>query len=400
MSLAWWAFWGSMAGISYLYFGYPALVLLRAKLRPRPVRRGNACPRVSIIVAAYNEEALIERKILNTRALDYPASRLELLIVSDGSTDRTVEIARCYRNGRLRVLAARRRGKAYALNRGAAAAHGDVLVFTDANTVLKPDALRRLVAGFCDPEVGGVCGNKQYLPAGRGDATGRGEGAYWGFDTWLKTMESAGGSVFAADGALYAVRRSLFMPIADPAQADDMAISMRVVLQHRRLVFEPGAVVLEDAPPDAAREFRRKVRVTNHSLRALLNLGPALWSSGFYSVQLLSHKLLRHFTPVLLLAQLAATAALAPDYAPLRALALLQLGLAGLAAAGYALRSHPLGHCRLIALPAYACGVNLAALAGILWTLRGRQLQLWTPRGGDVPPPAPLSRWTLHFRQR
>jgi GT2 family glycosyltransferase len=380
----------SLGLVAYIYAGYPALVAVRARMRPRPVHRAPVRPPVTVIIPAFNEAGVIEAKIWNTFALDYPADRLEILIVSDGSTDETEAIVRRYESPRLRLLVQARQGKAFALNRAARAAANEILVFTDANTELGRDALAHLVESFADPEVGGVAGNKRYRPAGADDGTGRGEGSYWRFDSWQKLCESRAGSVFAADGALYAVRRDLYVPIRDPAQADDMAISVQIVLQGHRLVFEPQAIAYEEAPGDRFREFGRKVRITNHSLRALLNLRRKLWTSGFYSVQLLSHKFVRHLSPVLLLMLLLSSGLLARS-SPLFQLALAgQLGLYGLGALGLLIGRGTARAGRFLVMPAYFCLVNAAALRGIVAVLQGRRLRVWTPRGdgGDASPDA------------
>jgi cellulose synthase/poly-beta-1,6-N-acetylglucosamine synthase-like glycosyltransferase len=366
----------------YVYAGYPALIWTLARLRPRPVQGGDASLVLSVIIPVHDEAAVIEAKLANTLAAHYPPHGLEVLVASDGSTDATDAIVAAFPDPRVRLLRLERRGKAHALNRAAAEARGEVLVFMDANAMLEPDALRRLAWAFADPEVGGVCGNKkQRVPEGA-DATEQGENLYWRYDKWQKALESRIGSIFAADGTIYAVRAALFVPIADPAQADDIAVSARVVLQGRRLIYEAAAVAWEPAPVEGREEFHRKVRVTNHSVRALLNLGRALWTSGFYSVELLSHKLLRHLVPFFLIPLFASNAVLARHH-PLLALSLaLQVLFYALALAGFALRHHRLGGWRLLAVPYYFCLVNAAALLGVLSILRGQRLQAWTPRGG------------------
>jgi cellulose synthase/poly-beta-1,6-N-acetylglucosamine synthase-like glycosyltransferase len=388
MSFALAVFALSLAVTAYVYFGYPALIFLVSRLNPRPFRRGGE-PTVTVIVPVYNEEAVIAEKIANTLALDYPPEKLEVLVVSDGSTDATEETARRFEpqfSDRLRLLALPRNGKAFALNEGARAARGEVLVLTDANTDLDLGSLRALVDPFADPEVGGVCGNKKQRPPAGGDATAEGENLYWRWDKWQKSLESRIGSIFAADGTLYAVRRELYVPIADPAQADDIAVSARVVLQGRRLLYEPRAVAWEEAPAEGREEFRRKVRVTNHSVRALWNLGRGLWTSGFYSVELLSHKLFRHLVPFFLIPLWLANAALAAGGSTLFVLLLAGQALFyGLAVAGFALRGTRLGRAKPFTVPYYFCLVNAAAFLGVLSILRGRRLRAWTPRSG-LPP--------------
>lgn len=365
----------------YVYLGYPALLVVLSRTRARPVARRPIAPTLTVIVAAHNEELVIEGKLRNTLAAEYPADRLELIVASDGSTDRTEAIVAGYADPRVRLLALPRGGKALALNAAAREAGGEVLVFTDANTMIETGTLRALVESLADPRVGAVCGDKRCVIGEVGGATSRGEGLYWRFDQWLKSMESRIGSAFAADGALYAVRRELFTPISDARMVDDIAISARVVLQGARLIYEPRAVVLEEAPTDPVTEFRRKVRVTNHSLRAVLGLGPALWSSGFYSVQLVSHKLLRHLAPCFLILLLLSSAVLAPSGIVFRLALLGQVGFYGLGAAGYLLRGVTPGY-RWLAAPYYFCFTHAAALMGVLSIARGEAFAAWTPRGG------------------
>lgn len=382
MTAALCVFVASFAVCAYVYFGYPALLFLLSRMRPRPIARGRATPAVSLIVPVHNEEAVVEAKIRNCLALAYPADLLEILVVSDGSTDGTEAIAAGHEGPGLRVLRLPRQGKAGALNEGARQARGEILVFTDANAMLEPDSVQRLVEGFADPAVGGACGNKKQRALGRADATEGGEDLYWRYDKWQKSMESDLGSIFAADGALYAVRRALYVPIVDPAQADDIAISARVVLQGFRLIFEPRAVAWEEAPVEGRHEFRRKVRVTNHSVRALLNLGPALWSSGFYSVELISHKLLRHLVPVFLIGLLASNLALAAWMRSFAVLLGLQTAFYAAALVGFAARRTSPGRSRLLTIPYYFSLVNAAAFLGVLSILRGDRVRAWTPRSG------------------
>jgi len=372
----------SAAVCAYVYFGYPALLFLLSRTRPRPVARRGVTPPVSLIVPVHNEEAVVEAKIRNSLALVYPEGLLEVLVVSDGSTDGTEAIAARHQGPRLRLLRLPRQGKAGALNEGARQARGEVLVFTDANAMLEPDSVQRLVEGFADPAVGGACGNKKHRAAIRADATEGGEDLYWRFDKWQKGLESDLGSIFAADGALYAVRRALYVPIADPAQADDIAISTRIVLRGFRLIYEPRAVAWEEAPVEGRDEFRRKVRVTNHSVRALLGLGAALWTSGFYSVELVSHKLLRHLVPFFLIALFASNLVLAAWMRPFGVVLGLQAAFYASALVGFAARRTRPGRSRLLTVPYYFCLVNAAAFLGVLSILRGDRVRAWTPRSG------------------
>lgn len=367
----------------YIYFGYAFIIWVLARLRARPVRRKAIYPPVSIVIPVHNEEEVIEEKIQNCLALDYPEDRLQILVVSDGSTDATHAIVERYLDRGVRLLVLERGGKALALNEGVQQAGGEILVFSDANSMLEAHSLARLVENFADPEIGGVCGNQKYRSRAGADATERGENLYWRFDKWLKSQESKTGSIFAADGSFYAIRRSLYVPVRDPAQADDIAISCRVVLQGYRLIYEPLAVTYEYSPLEGRRELVRKIRVTNHSVRALLNLGRGLWTSGFYSFELLSHKFFRHLIPFALIILFGANLVAMKGTAPFRVLMLLQILFYLLALAGFCLRSFRLGRWRVFSVPYFFSLVNLAAFLGVLDILRGRRVTAWSPRAGS-----------------
>ncbi|HEX3582345.1 MAG TPA: glycosyltransferase family 2 protein [Thermoanaerobaculia bacterium] len=380
-------FWPALGVCVYIYFGYPALLWVLSRLRPRPVAERDVTPYATFVIPAYNEERNIAAKVENTLSIDYPPEQIEVLVVSNGSTDRTNEIVRGFADPRVRLIALEQPGKMEALNEGARIARGEILVLTDADFFLDRHSLREIARKFADPEVGGVCGTRGSGMQRDGDATGEGEGMYGRWDRWQKVRESEIGSVFAADGLLYAIRKELYVPIDDPAQADDIAISARVVLQGRRLLFEPKATAWERSTVRAKEEFRRKVRVTNHSVRALLNLRSALFTRGFYSVELLSHKLVRHFVPFFLITLFLASVALVRR-GPLYVLALAGQALVyGLAAAGALLRDRAIGRSKILTVPYYFCFVNAAALFGVLAILRGERLTAWSTREAKRPFP-------------
>jgi cellulose synthase/poly-beta-1,6-N-acetylglucosamine synthase-like glycosyltransferase len=373
-------FWFCLAVCVYIYFGYPALLWVVSKFRSRPVAEADITPFVTFIIPAYNEQRNIAAKIENTLGLDYPADKLEVLVVSNGSVDRTDEIVRGYTDPRVQLIVMPQPGKMEALNEGVRRATGEVLVFTDADFLLDHHTLREIGRKFADPEVGGVCGARNTSVVREGDATGEGEGMYARWDKWQKVRESRIGSVFAADGLLYAIRRSLYIPITDPAQSDDMAISMRVVTQGYRLLYEPNATAYEKATVRASEEFVRKIRITNHSVSALLKLGAPLFTSGFYSVELLSHKLIRHFIAYFLIPLLIANIFLV-RVSPFYVVALAgQLAIYGLALIGMVVRDKPIGRSRFFTVPYYFCFVNAAAFFGILTMFRKHKLTAWSTR--------------------
>ena len=255
-----------------------------------------------------------------------------------------------------------------------------------------------MVSKYADPEVGGVCGSRNTSVRREGDATGEGEGLYARWDKWQKTLESRIGSVFAADGLLYSIRRELYVPITNLHGADDIHISTRIPLQGYRLLFDPKATAYERAGVQAGQEFGRRIRVTNHSVRALLALRADLFRHGFYSLELLSHKLIRHMVPFFLVPLFVSSLLLAAR-APLYAVAAAgQLLVYGLAIAGWALRDRAVGRAKPLFVPYYFCFVNAAALFGILSIIHGRKQTAWVPRGGaalpsaaESPDPAPRS---------
>jgi len=380
-------FWGSLALVAYTYLGFPALVLARGLLRPRGYRSGGGTPRVSMVIAARNEAGSIGAKIENLLALDYDEGRLEVIVVSDGSTDGTGEIAAARGGPAVRVLDLGRVGKAAALNAGVAASTGDILVFSDANSVYAPDALRALVRPFADPDVGGVAGDQRY----RVDVDGRyadgivaGERGYWALDRLLKSLQSRGGNAISATGAIYAIRRELFEPIPDGV-TDDFFTSTGVIARGKRLVFAADAVAYEPPAPSGSREFDRKVRVITRGLRAVGARRELLDARrhGFYALQLFSHKILRRLMIVPLATLAVASAALAAAGHPwYQAAAAAQGMFYGCAALGLARGSQ----LKVLKLPAYFCLVN-AACARAVWNIvRGRRIDRWEPaRAGAQP---------------
>lgn len=383
-----WVFWVTAGVAVYVYAGYPALLAAVAGLLDRRVDRRPITPRLTVIVAAYNEEDVIAEKLENLLASDYPEEPLEILVASDGSDDATEYEAERFADRGVRVLSLPRRGKAHALNVAARHASGEILVFTDANSHLTTGALRALAANFADGEVGGVVGHTGYDVPDDGESSGRGEELYWRYDTWLKKAESRTGSVVSAHGGLYAIRSAHFRPLEDGSVTDDFAISTAVVEQGRRLVFEPGARAVEEAPERAGSEFRRRIRLSVRGFRSLLLrrglLNPV--RHGFYSVVLLSHKVLRRLLPVGLLLMLSTSLALSPGRPLYQVAAALQIVFYGLAAAGYLLRDTSAGSHRLLYVPFYYTLSNAAALTGLYRMARGERITRWDPRGGDASP--------------
>jgi cellulose synthase/poly-beta-1,6-N-acetylglucosamine synthase-like glycosyltransferase len=377
--------WLAAIALGWTYAGFPLVLFLRARLRSVPVAVADIEPTVSMVIAAHNEAASIEGKIENALGLDYPTDHLEVIVASDGSTDETVRIVERFADRRVRVLDLDRSGKAAALEKAIALATGEVLVFSDANSLYDADAIRALVRPLADPRVGGVAGDQRYTTERPGQSAS-GERSYWDIDRRLKRAESEAGNVVSATGAIYAVRSGLIRGVARGV-TDDFAVSTGVIEQGYRLVFAADAVALEQVSPTEGHEFSRKVRIMTRGLRGVL-LRRALLDprrTGFYSVQLLTHKLLRRlmFVPLLLLA--VSSPLLARRGTLYRLATAGQMVAYGLAAVGLARPDSVVGGARPVKLAAFFVAANAAAARATWNVVRGVTIDKWEPaeRGGD-----------------
>ena len=294
-------FWSSLSLIFVAYAGYPIALYFRARYWPRPVRRTSIFPKVTIVLAVHNEETNLLRKLRNLAALDYPADRLDVVAVSDGSTDQTNKILGAWQNPTNRaVILPEHRGKAIALNCGMAGGQGEIICFVDARQTIASDGLKNLVANFADPSVGCVSGELN-LRGNELGSSSEGIGIYWRFEKRIRNWEGLAGSTVGATGAFYAVRRNLVVPLPEGTILDDVYIPLHVTRQGKRVVFDTSAVVWDDITPSSKQEFRRKVRtlVGNYQL---LRLAPwALTRPNPVRLQLICHKLLRLLVPFALL---------------------------------------------------------------------------------------------------
>ncbi len=370
-------FWSSVGLIVYTYFVFPLLTVLRGKLRPQPYRSADITPPVSMIIAAYNEAESIGPKLDNILSLDYPKECLEVIIASDGSADGTDEIVRGYGEQGVMLLSLPRQGKAPALNTAVAASTGEILVFSDANSMYAPDAIRALVRPFADPEVGGVAGNQTYLK-GEQEGADAGEKSYWSFDRKLKQSQSQAGNTISATGAIYAIRRSLFQSVPDGV-TDDFVTSTRVILQGYRLVFAPDAIAYEPVAKSSGREFGRKVRIITRGLgsvwvnRDLLNP----FRYGFYAIQIFSHKVLRRLVVLPLILVLLASLLLWWRGLIYKVAAIAQLLFYGCALVGALFTETRIGRAKLFSIPFFFTLVNLASLKAVLNIIRGHRIDRW-----------------------
>ena len=300
-------FWGSLGALGWTHVGYPLSAAALARVRSRPVRKRDLEPNVTFIVAAHNEEVVIEQRLANLLALDYPADNLDIVVVSDASTDRTDTLVEAVAamHPRVRLLTVPRGGKVAAQDHAVRATSGEILAFSDANTQWRPDALGKLVRNFGDPDVAYVCGAHFYE---RTDGTNR-EGIYAHFEGWLRRSESRVGSITAGVGPIYAVRRRDYVEL-DPRFGHDLALPYLLVQRGRRAVVEPEAIAWEKPARDIRDEYLRKVRMFEHCWlillrgRVLRRLGPMYW------VEIVSHRHLRYGSGILHVLLLASSIAL------------------------------------------------------------------------------------------
>ena len=374
-------FWLSAGLVLYVYLGYPLLVFALGRAFSRGVRKSPHTPSVSVLISAYNEAAHIHATIRNKLDLRYPNDRLEIIAISDGSTDGTDQIIQDFRSPQVRyVRQERRQGKTAALNRATLEARGEILVFSDANSHYDPDALAHLVANFADPSVGYATGQLRY---GRPVPSAINEGCslYMRYENALRIAETRLGSIIGVNGGIDAVRRDLYRPMrAD--ELPDFALPLRVVEQGKRVVFDSHALSSEDALHVAHDEYRMRCRVarraiaTLHDYRHLLNP----FRFGIYAVQLFSHKVLRYNIWVCLCLMFLSSVLLAPGSAFYANLLAVQLMFYVLAVLGYIVPPSASSR-RLLTIPLYFCLTNLAS-ANASWAfLTGRpSASTWEPR--------------------
>ena len=368
-------FWGSLGALAWTHAGYPLAMGALARLRPRPVRKAEQTPSVTLVVSAHDEEAVIRRRIENALALDYPEDALEVVVASDGSTDLTDAIVGeiAAENTRVRLLQCPREGKVAAQHRSVRATSSDVLAFTDANSEWKPDALRALTRNLADPDVGYVCGQLRLESADGANM----EGAYWRYEMWVREQESTASSITAGNGAIYAVKRDAYVE-DDPKFGHDFGFPYLMEQMGLRAVYEPAAVATEKPAAEPEDEYGRKVRTISRALGHILT-GRALRgpTRPLYLVQLVSHRVLRYSTGILHLGLLVSNLLLvarAPFY---RVFLLLQLAGLGLAGAGKARLPVPGAR-----LAYYYFVVTKSTVAALVRYLRSGTPQTWEKAKG------------------
>ena len=368
--------------IGYVYVGYPALLWLMARFRQRPVRRRDITPNVTIAIAAYNGEKTIAGRIENCLALDYPPDRLELLIGSDGSTDRTVEIVSGYASRGVRLLQLERQGKALTDNVLVEAATGEIVVTSSAAGRFPADFLKKLVRNFADPEVGVVIGVFRASNPNV-SSTSANENAYWRYEMWMRQKESDLGILSIGSGVCMGFRKELYEPLLAHSDADHV-VPKHSLVAGKRIVFEPEAVAYDEAISSPRQEFQNRVRQVTRGQRDTLRFPKLLnpLSHAGSALSLWSHKLLRWWTPLFAIGALLANLFLLRHFF-YRLTLILHMLFYVAAFAGYVMERRNRAP-RLLTLPMNFCLFNLASFVGTLNVLRGKRIQMWEPRDSDT----------------
>jgi len=367
-----------LCGIIYTYFGYPLLLIVMT-IGKKEVDSGSGgqLPMVSLIISAHNEEAVIGDKVRNSLAIEYPRELLEIIVVSDGSTDATPSIVRRFGDQGVKMVELREHvGKTSAQNEAVRHSTGEILVFTDANSMFEPGAVKELIAMFTGERVGCVCGELRYRNSGA-SSVGKSESIYWKYEQFCKKRESLLGSLAGVNGAIYSIRHECFVELS-PDIISDFILPMEIYSRGWEVRYCSRAVAYEDTSESFGDEFRRKKRIIVRSLHGLVTherfLNP--FSLGFFAVEIWSHKLIRWFVPVLLAGMLVSNALLVGhvvfQYVFIVQAVFYLLALVGLLG-GEAVRSWS-----AIYIPYYFLIINLAALKAILEFVMGERYKTWT----------------------
>lgn len=369
-------FWASVAVFAYAVGIYNGLMILLGRRKAPAPSIASDPPFVTLIIPAYNEENVLAEKLENALCIDYPRNRLEIVVASDGSSDATASIARRYLASGVRLLDfPLRRGKASVLNDAVAESRGEVLCFCDANVMFRPDALARLLARLADRRVGAVSGDVRI--ASHEADFGKGESSYYRLERAVQLGESRIGSMMGVDGGLYVVRRSLFQPLPPDTILDDFVLTMHVIRQGFRVIYEPSAVATENATPSSAAEYRRRARISAGAVQSCKRRQWPPLSAPIELAQYISHKLLRWLGPVFLALLLASNACLWSVHPFYRVIFVCQVVAYASALLGAV--SQRARQTTVIGVAFYFVMSHVAMAAGLVKGALNRQHVTWTP---------------------
>lgn len=369
------AFFLALSLLVYTYFGYPILIFLIGKFFPKKIKKGYVEPRVTILITAYNEEKNIRGKIQNTLEIDYPRQKLEIIVASDGSTDKTDEIVREFSDCGVKLFRQEgRKGKTYTQNKAVEKASGEIILFSDATTLYPKDILQKILPNFADESVGCVTGRLIYISEPN-STIGDGAKSYWNYETFIKQSESLACSLIGASGCMYAVRRSAYKPMY-PEACSDFLIASLLYRQGLRSIIEPEAVCFEKTNESIKDEFQMRVRVVTQTLtdlwinRDLLNP----FKTGLYAVELFSHKILRYMAPFLLIVLFISNLVLVTESLFFSLTFFLQVSFYSLALLARSLEKRKM---KFFKQPLYFILANLASLVGFYKFLKGERIPSW-----------------------
>lgn len=363
-------FWFFFFVIIYVYIGY-LIILILISFAGNSAQREEITPSITLFIPVYNEDKIIEEKILNSIAMDYPKDKLEIIVASDGSTDETVNIVKKFlKDGVILFERNERKGKNYVINTCIPMCKGKVIVFTDANSFFKEDVIKKLVKNFSNEKVGCVIGNLRYVQ--ESTSVGKGEGLYFRYESLLKRLESKFGTVVAATGAIYAIRKSLFTPL-DLDVANDFAHPVHIAAMGYKVLFEPEAIAYEKATSFATEEFKRRARIVTRGITGFMRYRrPYRMLRGMRGFCFISHKLLRWFIPFFLIAIFLSNLFL---YTPFFRFTLYsQVVFYSMALIGIFRKKKS---SKFFSIPSYFCIINLAALIGIIKYFLGERQSIW-----------------------
>jgi len=369
-------FWFLVSLIFYCYLGYPLILVISGVFFSKKVKKEEIFPTVSLLIPVYNEEKVIQEKVENSLALDYPKNKLEIVVASE-SDDKTNELVKKYENRGVKLFAfSERKGKQNTIYRTIPKCQGEIVVLTDANGMFRKDAIKKLVRNFADPHIGCVSGELKYKNP-KGTPVGEGEGLYWKYEIWVKKLESRFQSLLGANGSIYAIRKNLYRPIS-PYRGDDFDLPIRVTLQKYGTVLEPEAVSEEDVYPEVLADFERKVVIIGWHFRgALVLLIESIKKiRPFLAFQLISHKILRWLVGFFLVFIFFSNIFLLGNLLYL-ILFIGQVIFYSLAVFGYLLDIRGKKLNKLVNLIYYFSMVNLAALVGVIKGVFGKQKPTW-----------------------
>ena len=372
--MAMFIFWFLFFLIVFHYVIFPIITIIMSLIFRKPIKIQEIYPTVSLIVAAYNEERVIKKKIENCLALDYPIDQLEIIVISDGSTDNTPKIVDNYKAIK-GLHQPERQGKTAALNRAVEKATGKIIVFSDANSMYEPKAIKFLCRNFHDSSVGAVCGRKSIVKNLERESS-RGDTMFWNFESTIKVLQSKIGSITTGDGEIFAIRRHLYEKVPEEIINDDTAITFDIIRKGYRVIYEPEAISKEEASIVLEDDFNVKARMVSGGYQTLAYYSSMLFPpKNYFAFQFIAHKVLRWCMPLLLILLFIANIFILKGFY----LLFFCLQLLFYLLAGYAYYEKSKNHnISILYVPLYYCSMNLAALYGFYYFLRrDKVINIW-----------------------